>query len=97
MLAPIHALPALDLDAIAESIAERVAQKILAHLPQHAPSADDPLLLSIDRAARKLGRTGPAVEHLIRENRLPVVRIDRRVFLDYRDILKLIDEHKIAA
>ena len=93
----IHALPPLDLDVIVDSIADRVAEKILARLPQHSPSADDPLLLSIEQAANKLGRTVPAMEHLIRQHRLPIVRIDRRIFLDYRDILKLIDDHKIAA
>jgi len=97
MFQPIHSLPALDLDAIVETIADRVAEKILARLPQHSPSADDPLLLSIEQTARKLRRTVPAMEHLIRQHRLPIVRIDRRIFLDYRDILKLIDDHKIAA
>lgn len=89
-----HALPALDLDAIVEYVAERVAEKILARLPQQSQSPGDPLLLSIEQAARKLGRTVLAMEHLIREDRLPVVRIDRRIFLDYRDILKLINDHK---
>ena len=97
MIQTIHALPTLDLDEVIETIAERVAEKIVARLPQHSPSADDPLLLSIEQAARKLGRTVPAMEHLIRQHRLPVVRIDRRIFLDYRDILKLIDDHKISA
>ena len=92
-----HVLPPLDFDAIVESIADRVAEKILARLPQESLQADDPLLLSIEQAASKLGRTAPAIEHLIREHRLPVVRLDRRVFVDYRDILKLIDKHKIAA
>ena len=80
-----------------EAVAERVAEKILRRLPANSPNADDPLLLTIEQTACKLGRTVPAVEHLIRENKLPVVRIDRRVFIDYRDILSLIDRHKIQA
>ena len=55
---------------------------------------NDPLLLTREQAARKLGRTVPALEHLIHEGKLPVVRIDCRVFIDVRDILRLIDQSK---
>lgn len=56
---PKHPLPPLDFDAIVDSIADRVAQKILARSPQHSPSADDPLLLSVEQAASKLGAPSP--------------------------------------
>jgi hypothetical protein len=71
-------IPSLDVDAMVEAVAERAAEKALKRFPSNSASADDPLLLTIDQTARKLGRTVPAVEHLIRENKLPVVRIDRR-------------------
>ena len=90
-------IPTLDLDAMVEAVAERVAEKILKRFPSNSASVDDPLLLTTEQTAQKLGRTVPAVEHLIRENKLPVVRIDRRVFIDYRDILSLIDRHKMRA
>ena len=88
-------IPPIQLDALVEAIAERVALKVIERLTASSPTtADDPLLLTIEQAARKLGRTVPAAEHLIRENKFPVVRIDRRVFVDYRDILCLIEQHK---
>src|SRR5438034_4181310 len=43
---------------------------------------------------KKLGRTVAATEHLVRDGRLKPVRIDRRVQIDYRDILTLIEQSK---
>jgi hypothetical protein len=88
--------PLLDLDALIDDVAERVAEKILRRIPKNSAQSDEPLLLTIEQSARKLGRTVPAVEHLIREGKISVVRIDRRVFIDYRDILSLIEQHKVS-
>jgi hypothetical protein len=82
-----------DLDPLIDVIAERVAIKVLERLP-NPPAGDGPLLLTVGQAAIKLGRTVPAVEHLIRERRLPVVRFDRRVMLDVRDIVALVNTSK---
>jgi hypothetical protein len=87
-------ITSLDLNELVEAVAERVAEKILRRIPVNSQT-DDPLLLTIEQSARKLGRTAPAVEHLVRENKIPVVRIDRRVFIDHRDILSLIERHKV--
>jgi len=87
-------LPGFDLRTFVDAVADRVATKVLEHMRPAAPLAEDPLLLTIEQAGRKLGRTVAAVEHLVRENKLPVVRIDRRIFVDYRDILALIERHK---
>jgi hypothetical protein len=84
----------VDLTAFVDAVADRVANKVLAEIRLMAPAAEETLLLTVQQVARKLGRTVAAVEHLIRENKLPVVRIDRRVFVDYRDILSLIERHK---
>lgn len=91
---PPRPLPLVDFDAFAEIIAERVVAKTLALSPGRPPTADDPLLLTVEEAAHKLGRTIPATEHLIREKKVPAVRFDRRVYIDYRDILLLIERHK---
>lgn len=90
------ALPGLDLSGIVNAIAERVAEKLRGN-PTTSTPADEPLLLTVEQTALKLGRTVPAVEHLIRKNKLRVVRIDRRISIDYRDILALIEQHKKPA
>jgi hypothetical protein len=82
-----------DLDPLIDAIADRVAVKVIERLPTSAAS-DSPLLLTVEQAAIRLGRTVPAIEHLIHKRRLIAVRIDRRVMLDERDILALIDESK---
>lgn len=82
-----------DLDPIIDAIADRLAIKVLERLPT-APAGEGQLLLTVGQAAIKLGRTVPAVEHLIRERRLPVVRFDRRVMLDMRDIIALVNNSK---
>ena len=83
----------LCLEPLIDAIADRVAIKVLERLPATTP-ADGPLLLTVAQAAVRLGRTVPAVQHLIRERRLPVVRFDRRVNVDERDILALINASK---
>jgi hypothetical protein len=88
-------IPSLNLESRVVALAERVAEKILKRLPADSSNDDSPLLLTVEQGARKLGRTVPAIEHLIRENKLPVVRLDRRVFIDYRDILSLIERCKV--
>jgi excisionase family DNA binding protein len=81
-----------DLGPLLDALADRVATKVLERLPSQNTAR--PLLLTVEQAALRLGRTVPAVQHLIRERRLPVVRFDRRVMLDERDILALIDASK---
>jgi len=90
----IPQVPGVDLTAFVDAVADRVATKVLAEIRLMPTAAEETLLLTVHQVVRKLGRTVAAVEHLIRENKLPVVRIDRRVFVDYRDILSLIERHK---
>lgn len=53
-------------------------------------------LLNIEEAAEYLGRTPPAVRELQYRGRLPVVKIDKRVQFDLRDLDKLIERNKIT-
>ena len=78
------------LDALADRIAQRVAQR----LPANGTAAPTQRLLSVDSAARYLGRSKRSVEALIADRALPVVRLDRRVFLDIRDLDRMIDAAK---
>ncbi|MBM3773964.1 MAG: helix-turn-helix domain-containing protein [Acidobacteria bacterium] len=61
---------------------------------QDGPAAVKPVLLTVEQAAAYLGRTKEAVQHLIAERKVPVVRADRRVFLDARDLDQWIEQNK---
>jgi excisionase family DNA binding protein len=81
------------LDAILDALAERVAQRLLR--AERSP-AMRPRLLTVAEAARYLGRSKHAVEHLISQGRLPVVREGRRVFLDVEELDRWIEQNKSA-
>jgi len=49
---------------------------------------------SVEQAAVYLGRTKEALQHLITSGKLPVVRADRRVFLDVRDLDEWVERNK---
>lgn len=51
-------------------------------------------LLSVREASTYLGRSIPALRELIWAGKLPIVRSDRRIFLDVQDLDKWIDSHK---
>jgi excisionase family DNA binding protein len=53
--------------------------------------------MSIDEAAKYLGRSRAAVEHMTRSGQLPTVRGDRRVFLDVCDLDQWIEENKTGS
>lgn len=90
--------PKLDLEYLLDAIAERVAEKLKPSLPgpisPRLPTA--PRLLTVEQAASYLGRTKASVQHMISGGRLPVVRADRRVFLDVRDLDTWIEQNKEA-
>jgi excisionase family DNA binding protein len=52
-------------------------------------------LLSVNEAAVYLGRTREAVQHMVASGKLPVVKSDRRVFLDIKDLDQWIQGCKI--
>ena len=87
------ALPGVDLTAIVDAVADRLVGRLQRAAPIGGGS-DEPLLLTIGQAAKKLGRSVPATEHMIRAQKLKAVKIDSRVQIDYRDILALIDRSK---
>jgi hypothetical protein len=89
------ALPGIDLTEIIDAVADRLSVKLQGAAPIGG-NKDEPLLLTIEQAARKLGRTVSATEHMIRSEKLKAVRIDSRVQIDYRDILALIDRSKTS-
>ena len=81
--------------ALLNALADQVAAKVAERLPQvQATGAPANRLFSVGEGAKYLGRSKRAVEALIHDRRLPVVRIDRRVFLDRFDLDRFIDSHK---
>ena len=82
------------LDGIAKAIAEEVAGLLRADIARLAEPSVQPALLTVKQAALYLGRSEAAVQHLIFQKDLPVVRVGRRVHLDRRDLDAFIEKHK---
>lgn len=53
-------------------------------------------LLTVEQAAAYLGRSELAVRDLVKTQAFPVVRLDRRVQIDIRDLDTWITRHKAA-
>lgn len=79
--------------AIAEEVAAKVKSEIASHV-EHLVGRVQPALLNVKEAAVYLGRSEQAVQHLIFEKELPVVRVGRRVHLDRRDLDSWIEKNK---
>ncbi len=85
-----------DIDGLLDSLAEKVVVRLRAELDRTATTATvRPRLLTVDQAATYLGRSKASVQHLISDQAIPVVRHDRRVFLDVRDLDGWIDAAKV--
>ena len=85
-----------NLDVLIDAFAERVAVKVRAESSRGAGGPlVRPRLLAVEQAATYLGRTKASVQHLICDGAIPVVRHDRRVFLDVRDLDRWIDSAKV--
>jgi excisionase family DNA binding protein len=83
------------LDAVIDVLAEKLATRVRLDLAQNGGVAVKPRLFSVEEGAVYLGRSKEAVEHMIGAGKLPVVRADRRVFLDVRDLDRWIEANKI--
>jgi excisionase family DNA binding protein len=83
-----------DIDGLIDVIAERVAAKLRDQPADTGGATMKPRLLTAEQAGAYLGRTKEGVEHMIAAGKLPVVRADRRVFLDVRDLDRWIDTNK---
>lgn len=78
-------------DLVATRVVERVADRVGASNPIQQR------LLTVDQAAAYLGRSKASLQHLISDQTIPVVRHDRRVFLDRCDLDEWIDAAKSSA
>ncbi len=80
----------LDPTRLASEIAELLRSEIARLV---APSVE-PVLLTAKQAGIYLGRSEQAVQHLIFQRELPVVRVGRRVHLHKRDLDAWIEKNK---
>ncbi len=87
----------LDLEIIIGAIARRVAEQVRAELAQDSTAPLKPRLLTLDQAAVYMGRSEEAMQHMVANGKVQTVRIDRRVFVDVRDLEKLIQANKASA
>ena len=77
------------LDALADAIARRV----LAHLDQSRGAR----LLTVDDAAKYIGRTPKALRHMIANGTVPAIREGGRVHLDRADLDRWIELRKVGS
>lgn len=70
-----------------------IRSQVLAERPRQTPT-DSRRLLNVKEAAEYLGRTNAAIRQLIYKKTLPVVRFDRAVRIDVRDLDRLIEENR---
>jgi hypothetical protein len=56
-----------------------------------------PRLLTIELAGEYLSRSADSIRYLIKRRKLPVSKIDNRIFLDIHDLDRIIDDSKRVA
>lgn len=83
------------LDSFADLIATRVVERVADRVGVSNPLQQR--LLTVTEAASYLGRSKSSIQHLISDQTIPVVRHDRRVFLDIHDLNAWIDANKSSA
>jgi excisionase family DNA binding protein len=79
--------------SIANQVAAQVKADIAAHMTQIVCRVQ-PALLSVKDAATYLGRSEQAVQHLIFQKDLPVVRAGRRVHIARADLDAWIEKNR---
>jgi excisionase family DNA binding protein len=84
----------LVLDGLAKALAVEIAERLKPEMARLSAPVIQPALLTVKEAAIYLGRSEQAIQHLVFERALPVVRVGRRVHLDRRDLDAFIEKNK---
>lgn len=82
------------LDVLVKTVAAEVVELLKAEFGRVSNVDIKPALLTVKQAAVYLGRSEQAVQHLIFQKEIPVVRVGRRVHLDRRDLEVWIEKNK---
>jgi excisionase family DNA binding protein len=81
------------IDGLVEALADAIGRRLEGRLPTGGDTLA-PRLLSVEALAKYLGRSRVSVQHLIATEAFPVVRADRRVFIDRQDVDAWIERNK---
>ena len=79
---------------LVHAVATEVTAALRSEIVKLSEPKIQPALLDVKQAAVYLGRSEQAVQHLIFQKELPVVRVGRRVHLDRRDLDAFIEKNK---
>jgi excisionase family DNA binding protein len=71
-----------------------IRSQLTAEQPKQRQSAGH-RLLTVKQAAEYLGRSEAAVRQLIHKRIIPVIRMDRAVRIDIRDLERLIEHNRV--
>ncbi len=82
------------MDMMISQVAIQVAALLRVEFERLGSSTVQPALFDVQQAAVYLGRTEQAVQHLIFQKDLPVVRVRRRVHLHKVDLDAWIEKNK---
>jgi len=82
------------LDVLAKALATELAAVLRPEIARLAKPVVQPALLTVKEAAVYLGRSEQALQHLIFQRQVPVVRCGRRVHLDRKDLDAFIEMNK---
>jgi hypothetical protein len=86
--------PSLSLEDLLELLVERIADRVGARLASSGRPGVKQRLLTIEDAGGYIGRTVEAMRHLVNSGKVAVVRVDKRIFIDIRDLDELIERSK---
>lgn len=84
----------IDAQSILAALEATIRAQVLAE-QQAKPQTTGLRLLTVGQAAEYLGRTESAIRQLVHKRRLPVVRFDRKIRIDIRDLDRMIEEYRI--
>ena len=81
-------------EGLARTLAIAIAEMLKPEIARLASPVIQPALLNVKEAALYLSRSEIAIQHLIFQRELPVVRVGRRVHLHKRDLDAWIEKNK---
>jgi excisionase family DNA binding protein len=83
--------------ALLENVLSVIRAQVKAEMQSSQPSKPAPQnrLLTVPQAAEFLGRTDKAIRQLVHKKTIPVVRIDRAIRIDRRDLEALVEQNRI--